>query len=60
MTVKVECEECENCRPGPVDNHASCNQTGTLICGACDCNKDWSGRQCKCNLLDQASNNDKC
>jgi len=22
--------------------------------------KDWSGRQCKCNLLDQASNNDKC
>ena len=37
LTVKVECEECENCSPGPVEDHASCNGTGTLICGACDC-----------------------
>ena len=36
LTVRVECEKCENCDP-PESKHESCNKNGTLTCGACEC-----------------------
>ena len=38
LTIRVECEKCENCDPPESKlKRSSCNNNGTLTCGACVC-----------------------
>ncbi|CAI8050319.1 Integrin beta-6, partial [Geodia barretti] len=47
LTLVPICE-C-NCSSQMISNHTSCNGTGSLVCGACDCSEGFYGEQCECD-----------
>jgi len=63
VNVKTFCPcECESLSEQD-SNSISCNSTGTLKCGQCNCKDGYSGEQCECNInsnADQAERQKDC
>ncbi|XP_014682023.1 PREDICTED: integrin beta pat-3-like [Priapulus caudatus] len=45
-----------------IENSTACSGNGTLACGVCECNPNYTGQQCQCRLSDESNdvNDDTC
>lgn len=56
LKVNVICEKCQ-CGGRPEPSAQVCHGKGNLVCGGCECQGDYFGRACQCNLKESGSSN---
>ncbi|KAM9424577.1 integrin beta-4 isoform 2-T2 [Pholidichthys leucotaenia] len=59
VKASILCETC-NCEKNPEKKAEKCHKHGDLVCGRCQCEKEWLGTFCNCSAKSSALDTNQC